>query len=108
AEIEKLKAQITEPLEIINRHFAKEFKYSSSLWREFGKGMTAGTQKSNVRTLSTFSMPPSQIQRSNIFRFSSRFHNQLTQQLSDILRYSPHRKVSSVIKCIKKGVQPKY
>jgi type I restriction enzyme, S subunit len=108
AKIEKLKGQITEPLEIINKHFAKEFKYSSTLWSEFGKGMTAGTQKSNIKSLSTFPTPLGQIHRSNIIRFSSRYHNPFTQQLSDILRNLPHRKVSSVIKCIKKGVQPKY
>lgn len=108
AEIEKLKGKISEPLEIINKHFAKEFKYSNALWKEFGKGMTAGTQKSNVRSLSTFSMPSSQLRRSNIFRFSSRFHNPFTQKLMDILSEYPTIKVADVItEKVKRGVQPR-
>jgi len=107
-ELFTLQAKLKSPLEVINVVFAKEFNYSATLWREFGKGMTAGTQKSNVKTLSTFPTPLSQINRSKIFRFSSRYHNPFTQQLRDILKNMPHQKVSTVIKSIKKGVQPKY
>lgn len=107
-ELIKLQNKLKQPLDVINSVFAKEFKYSAALWKEFGKGMTAGTQKSNVKTLSTYNIALNEIQRSKLFRFSSRYHNPLTQQVSDILKNLPHRKVSSVIKCIKKGVQPKY
>jgi type I restriction enzyme S subunit len=105
--ITDLKKQIIEPLAIINKHFSKEFKYSNSLWKEFGKGMTAGTQKSNVRSLSFFSMPLSQIHRSDIFRCSSRFHNPVTQKLMDILAAYPTIKVADVLtEKVKRGVQP--
>lgn len=38
-EIQKISSKIKEPLEIINEIFAKEFRYSLALWKEFGKGM---------------------------------------------------------------------
>lgn len=108
SEIENLKKRIKEPLEIINKHFAKQFKYSTAFWKEFGKGMTAGTQKSNVKVLSTFSMPSNQVHRSNIFRFSSRFHNPFTQKLMDILAEYPTINVADVItEKVKRGVQPR-
>ena len=47
--IKNLKSQIKEPIEIINKVFAREFNYPENLWKEFGKGMTAGTQKSEIK-----------------------------------------------------------
>lgn len=108
AGIIKLQKCIKEPLEIINEVFADYYGYSKNLWREFGKGMTAGTQKSYVRTSKTYQVGLSKIQNSKILRISSRFHNPHTQQLTDFLFSKPVTKVGRVIEEIIKGVQPKY
>jgi type I restriction enzyme S subunit len=97
-----------EPHKIINEIFAEEFNYSPTLWKEFGKGMTAGTQKSNPKNLTWFSIQSSQIALSNILRFSSRFHNPTTIKLNRILKSLDLWSVEEVIKEIKKGVQPSY
>ncbi len=103
-----LKAQIKEPLEIINEIFAEEFIYSTELWKEFSKGMTAGTQKSNPRTLHYFPVKSSQCALSEILRFSSRYHNPVTIQLNQILEANELWHVEDVVKDIKKGIQPIY
>ena len=107
-EVQKLSSKIKEPLEIINEIFAREFKYSSTLWQEFGKGMTAGTQKSNPRDLNYYQAQSNQVALSSLLRFSTRFHNPMTQILMDILEATPTITVSEVItEKIHRGVQPK-
>ncbi|MCD4745419.1 MAG: hypothetical protein K8R58_03885 [Bacteroidales bacterium] len=106
--IKGLKLQIKEPLEIINEIFAEEFNYSPTLWKEFGKGMTAGTQKSTPKNLTWFSVQSTQIALTNILRFSSRFHNPKTRALMNIIKTIPKIKVSEVItEKVHRGVQPK-
>jgi type I restriction enzyme S subunit len=106
--IKGLKLQIKEPFEIINKIFAEEFNYSQTLWKEFGKGMTAGTQKSYQKNLTWFSIQSSQIAHCNLLRFSSRFHNPITIKLNRILERLDLWLVEEVINDIKKGVQPSY
>ena len=107
-ESNNLFTQVKEPLEIINEIFAEEFNYSPTLWKKFGRGMTAGTQKSIPKNLTWFSVQSSQIALNNILRFSSRFHNPKTRSLMNIIKTIPKIKVSEVIKeKVHRGVQPK-
>ena len=107
-EIKQLKKSKKDVLSIINEVFADYYNYSRELWKEFGKGMTAGTQKSYPKTFKTYKMPFSQIEKSKTLRVSSRFHNPITQKLTDILLTKPVTTVEKIIKEIVKGVQPKY
>jgi len=107
-EVNTLQEQKKEPLEIINEVFSDYYGYSKKLWKEFGKGMTAGTQKSNTKTFKTYSVSFSKIKNSKTLRFSSRFHNPITQKLTDILFSKPVIKVEKILSEIVKGIQPKY
>jgi restriction endonuclease S subunit len=106
--IEIVNAQKNE-LAIINEVFAEEFNYSTELWREFGKGMTAGTQKSNEKKTSIFKINFSELENSETFRFSSRFHRPEVKKIKDILNKFKLIKVKSFIKnneVIHRGKQP--
>lgn len=104
----KLKTHLKQPLEVINTVFAEFYKYSKPLWLEFGKGMTAGTQKSLIKSFKWYDVPHEDISISDILRFSTRFHNPLTQQLTDILLSKPTIKLCEIVtQEIKRGVQPK-
>lgn len=107
-EIEKLKSEIKEPQEIINKVFAKEFDFDLNLHNDLGKGMTAGTQKSENRKLKTFQVDFKDFFRSSILRCSTRFHNTPTKKLMDILDSIKTLKVKNIIKSYEKGIQPKY
>ena len=52
--IKELKNKIALAQEIINKVFVREFKFDKNLYNEFGKGMTAGTQIAQDRTLRIF------------------------------------------------------
>ena len=108
-EIYSLYKSIVNPLLIINESISRFFKFDKALWKDFGKGMTAGTQKSDNKRLRYFSTPVSQVLKSNIFRFSTRFHNPFTQQLMDVLASHPTFKVNEVLsEKVVRGVQPKF
>jgi len=106
--IKELKSQITPPQEIINKVFAREFRFDEDLYNEFGKGMTAGTQIAKDRTLRTFENDFSEVARSDILRFSTRFHNIPTKKLMDFLDHIDTLPVKDVVKSCEKGLQPKY
>ena len=107
--IKELKNKITPPQEIINKVFAREFKFDENLYNEFGKGMTAGTQSAQNRTLRTFETDFSELSRSNILRFSTRFHNMPTKKLMDFLDSIETVQVNDVItEPIHRGASPKY
>lgn len=109
SQILNLQSQTQDPLAMINKVFAEEFDYNPTLWKKFGKGMTAGTQKSNTKTFKYFSIPFNQIQTTIIFRFSSRFHNPTTQELTKILkRYSTVKVGKIITEKVHRGVQPKF
>ena len=108
-DIHNLKSQKKEHLEIINDVFSEEYNYSKTLWKEFGKGMTAGTQKSDDKTMQIYTIKLSDLNQSNIFRLSCRFHNSITQKLNTILNTHSTKKIKNiVIKTIQRGVSPKY
>lgn len=107
-EIKLLKSQYKVPLEAINEVFAQFYGFSKTLWLEFGKGMTAGTQKSNTRGLKWYNVTQTDLSRSKFLRFSTRFHNPTTKQLTEILSLKPTKKVKSILIKICKGIQPKY
>jgi len=106
--IKKLKSQITPPQEIINKVFAREFKFDKNLYNEFGKGMTAGTQAAQNRTLRTFETDFSELSRSGILRFSTRYHNIPTKKLMDFLDDIKTLPVNDIVESYEKGIQPKY
>jgi len=106
--IKKLKNQITPPQKIINKVFAREFGFDKNLYNEFGKGMTAGTQVAKDRALRTFENNFSELSRSGILRFSTRFHNIPTKKLMDFLDHVDTLSVKDVVKSYEKGLQPKY
>ena len=108
AEITALQAQICEPLAIINEVFAVYYGYDADLWRAFGKGMTAGTQKSATKTAQIYTLDFADIGSSHLVRMSCRYHNPLTQQLTAALRSKAIRKVKSVLNALNKGIQPVY
>jgi len=107
--IMELKAQIIQPQEVINKVFAREFKFDENLYNEFGKGMTAGTQNSQNRNLRIFETDFIELARSSILRFSTRFHNPSTKKLMDFLDSIETLQVKNVIsEDIHRGANPKY
>jgi type I restriction enzyme, S subunit len=106
--IRSLQTQIQQSLSIINDTFSDFYQYERSVWKDFGKGMTAGTQKSNERTFKYYKVPMQSLGKSSIQRFSSRFHNPLTVQLEDILEKNGTIKIKNILIEITKGIQPKY
>jgi len=106
--IKELKSKITPPQEVINKVFAREFGFDESLYNEFGKGMTAGTQIAKNRTLRAFEADFYEFSRSGILRFSTRFHNTPTKKLMNILDSIDTLQVKDIIADYQKGIQPKY
>ncbi|GIW63597.1 MAG: hypothetical protein KatS3mg091_399 [Patescibacteria group bacterium] len=107
-EIKQLKSQLKDPQEIINKVFAREFGFDEYLYKEFGKGMTSGTQIAPSRKLRVFETDFKEFAKSNILRFSTRFHNPPTKKLMNILNNINTIKVKNVIQSYEKGIQPKY
>lgn len=109
SKIKELKSRITPPQKVINKVFAREFGFDENLYNEFGKGMTAGTQIAKNRTLRTFKTDFNEFARSNILRFSTRFHNSSTKRLMDFLDSVKTLQVKDVlVEDIHRGVSPKY
>ncbi|MBU3968774.1 hypothetical protein KJ991_00985 [Patescibacteria group bacterium] len=106
--IKELKSQITPAQGIINKVFAREFKFDENLYNEFGKGMTAGTQTAQNRTLRAFETYLNKLSRSGILRFSTRYHNKPTKKLMDFLDSIKTLPVSDITESYEKGIQPKY
>lgn len=106
-EIKELKSQLQDPMDVINRVFAREFGYNPELWKKFGKGMTVLTQKCENVGLRTYTLDFDEFKNSKILRFSTRYHTKYTQQLSDILNSTKTLKVNEIIKKpVKRGKQP--
>lgn len=109
SEIQSLIISQEQEADIINEVFAEEFDYDKNLWRKFGKGMTAGTQKSNEKTLSIFAAHFSELENSETMRFSSRFHRPEVKKIQEILNKYEVVKVKSCLKnkeLIHRGKQP--
>jgi type I restriction enzyme S subunit len=109
AEIERLKKKLVDPLDFINQVFGELVKKDLvKHYKEFGRGMTAGLQKSMPRALNAFEAPLSQIHDSFGLRVSSRFHRPQTEELTQLLENVGTVKAKHLIKKIRKGDQPKY
>ncbi len=106
--IKKLKNKIEKPQDIINEVFAEEFGFDVFLLNQFGKGMTAGTQNLPDKKLRIFQRNFSEFSRSDILRFSTRFHNNSTKNLMNFFNTIESIKVKDVVDYCEKGVQPKY
>ena len=107
--IKDLKNQIKKPQEVINQVFAREFGFDQNLYNEFGKGMTAGTQIADNRTLRVFETDFVGLARSEILRFSTRYHNLPTKKLMEILDEIKTVKLANVLsETIHRGASPKY
>ncbi len=107
--IKDLKNQIKKPQEVINKVFAREFGFDENLYNEFGKGMTAGTQIANDKTLRFFQTDFTGLARSEILRFSTRYHNLPTRKLMDILDVIETVKVKDIVlEAIHRGASPVY
>jgi type I restriction enzyme S subunit len=107
--IKELKAQIKEPQEVINKVFAREFGFDENLYNEFGKGMTAGTQIAQNRTLTVFETNFEELSRSGIVRFSTRFHNPPTKELMVFLDSNETLQVKDILlEAVHRGASPKY
>jgi type I restriction enzyme, S subunit len=108
-EITYLKNSKQKPLDIINKVFGNEFGFDWEMYKDFGKGMTAGTQQSNIKEKLVYKVAFSQIQKSNIVRVSSRFHNPKTQFLNEILFSKPNIKVKDIVaEKVHRGASPEY
>jgi len=107
--IKDLKNKIKKPQEVINQVFAREFGFDENLYNEFGKGMTAGTQIADDRTLRMFETDFAGLARSEILRFSTRYHNSPTRKLMEILDGIRIIKVKDVVlEVIHRGASPVY
>ena len=107
--IVELKNTIKEPQEVVNKVFARDFKFDERLCDEFGKGMSAGTQNAKERKLRTFEIDFAKITRSKILRFSTRYHNPPTIKLMDFLDKIDTLLVRDVLtETIHRGASPKY
>jgi type I restriction enzyme S subunit len=70
--------------------------------------MTAGTQIADNRTLRVFETDFVGLARSEILRFSTRYHNLPTKKLMEILDEIETVKVKDIVSSYEKGVQPAY
>ncbi|RKQ32303.1 restriction endonuclease subunit S [Oceanobacillus halophilus] len=108
-EIEQLKDTQEEKIKIINGVFSKEFKYGEEVWKNYGVGMSIGTQKSNDKTFELIPMSFNNIARSPILRTTSRFHRPIVQELTNVLNTVGTIKLKDIlIEDVHRGVQPKY
>jgi len=107
--IKELKNQITPPQEVINKVFAREFGFDENLYNEFGKGVTAGTQSAQNRRLRLFQTDFSEFSKSDILRFSTRYHNISTKKLMEFLDSIKTLEIKDILlSTIHRGTSPKY
>ena len=107
--IVELKNTIKEYQEVVNKVFARDFKFDERLCDEFGKGMSAGTQNAKEKKLRTFETDFAKITRSKILRFSTRYYNPPTIKLMYFLDSLDTLTVKDILKEeIHRGVSPKY
>lgn len=108
-EISNLKNSKLQPVNIINQVFGEAFGFSGDFYKEFGKGMTAGTQQSNPKEKSIYKVPFSHIAKSNIVRVSSRFHNPKMQFLNERLHSKSTLRIKNILtEKAHRGASPQY
>lgn len=107
--IKILKESIIPEQKIINEIFSREFIFDENLYNEFGKGMTAGTQIADNKTFKVFNTDFADFSKSDIMRFSTRFHNIPTKKLMNILDSIDTIKVRDILlESIHRGTTPTY
>lgn len=107
--IQELETQIKKPSEIINKVFARDFGFNEDLYNEFGKGMTAGTQTAKNKTLRIFKTNFDELSRSEITRFSTRYHNPPSKKLMNFLDSLGTIRVKDIlVEDVHRGASPKY
>lgn len=108
-EIRTLKSKRTPSFQIINDVISKEFNFDKDLYYKFGKGMTAGTQKSKNKGLRIFNIDLNSVNSSKTMRFSTRFHNTITKKLMNIVNNIDTICVNDVIlEDVHRGKSPEY
>jgi hypothetical protein len=106
--IKHLGQQIQIPLAVVNHFFAQYYSFDASLWRVFGKSMTAGTQKSEDKQTIHYKTKLSNFRFTSLMRFSGRFHNETSRELETVLEKNGTIKLKDIIiEPIRRGVQPK-
>lgn len=94
---------------IINKVFSEEFNFDENLYNYFGKGMSFGTQKAEMKGIRISNVISRNISSSNLLRLSARANNDATGELMDILNKIPHLRVKDILKeDIHRGVSPQY
>jgi len=107
--IVNLKDQVREQHDIINNIFARMLGFDENLFNDFGKGMTAGTQIAKDRDIRLFQANLGEIVRSNILRFSTRYHNTPTKILMDLIDTINTFKIKDILtEPIHRGATPEY
>jgi len=106
--IKELKSQIKEQKDVINLVFAREFWFDENIANEFGKWMTALTQSLKDRKLKVNNTNFNELVKSEIVRVSTRFHNDPTKKLMEILDSLKTIEINKVIESYEKWVQPEY
>jgi len=105
----RLKSTIIPHYKVINEIFSKEFNLDIDLYNEFGKGMTAGTQNAKDKILRVFKTDFKELSKSNILRFSTKYHNPPTKKLMGILFNMNKLHVKDIlIEDIHRGTAPDY
>lgn len=107
--IKDLKSKLEQPQKIINKVFARKFGFDENLYNAFGKGMTAGTQIAQDKTLQVFDTDFGHLSRNESIRFSTRFHNPPTKSLMDFMDSIDTLQVKDIIsEPVHRGASPKY
>ena len=107
--LKELKTKIKNPQEVINKVFAREFGFDNNLYNKFGKGMTAGSQIAEARSLRIFKTNFYEIARGSINRFSTRYHNPPTKNLMDLIDKLVTLRVKDILtEKVHRGASPKY
>jgi len=94
-EIKQLKQSKEEHIKIINNVFGAYFGFNWEDCDNFGKGMTAGTQKYKTREKTTFANSLN-IFANPLLRFSCRYSNPQTQKCTTLLLSHPTKKIKDI------------
>lgn len=107
---QKLENMVKDPIALLNDLFSVFYANDlKELWRNFGKRMSAGTQRCIDKESNKYNVMFNKMSKSNILRFSARYHDPNMRLLEDILTSKPYVRIRDILKDdIRRGVQPKY
>ena len=107
--IDNFMQQIMPQDRIINQIFSEYFDFPLDLKDRFGKGMSAGTQNSELKGMRVSRCNSSELARNKSLRLSARANNAATQEIMELLTKMPLLHVKDVIvEEIHRGVGPTY